>query len=537
MEFGGDMNFTGLGLFRHSPSTGGPMSSTPFSEMPHMRVIGINITFTSPGKPQIRRSFLRSEFKSIHLGREPADACGVANAFARGDVVPPVMSRKHAEIVWVHDAPQVMDIGSYHGTYFRGVAQRLMPNKPYPLWDGSILEFGKSVTKDEKAHDPLTATIEFIREADRMSIGLGSGMGVGRAQKDPSGLFSPSSPPRRYAMPSDSEEEEDDEDDDEDEDLDDSEGSSSGSRSDIFEYTPEGVTRPHIDLTNMSDDDNRAFGYSTAPDTDGIECIGFGYAPGAKSLYDEDRAESSSDMSESENEAEVVAPAPQRIVQGGVSSLEAAAHVHVPSVVPQEPRVVVEVPRPVEVSAGPSEEVRGLRAELDRAMHEIVGLKAVLKRKEHEEQERIEKDKDGDVQIVEQPAQDVPSRIANIENMVQQLATVGDVEICEHRTTIQAMLGQLASGIEALRVRVGGEPSSPQSNNKRKRVDDDGEEEEQVEARRAQSPMPALQLISTPVQVSPPSPAPPAKRSRIGTSTLVVAGGAAMWGALAFNLI
>jgi hypothetical protein len=77
-------------------------------------VIGIDITFTSAGKPPIRRSFLRSEFKAVHLGREPAEISGVANAFARTDVVPPVMSRKHAEIMFSQDAVShsILDTGA-----------------------------------------------------------------------------------------------------------------------------------------------------------------------------------------------------------------------------------------------------------------------------------------------------------------------------------------------------------------------------------------------------------------------------------------
>ena len=52
-------------------------------------------------------------------------------------------------------------------------------------------------------------------------------------------------------------------------------------------------------------------------------------------------------------------------------------------------------------------------------------------------------DKDGDVHIPE-PAMDMPTRIAKIEEMVMQLASVGDGEICEHRTAVHEMLGQLA---------------------------------------------------------------------------------------------
>jgi hypothetical protein len=44
----------------------------------------------------------------------------------------------------------VVDIGSYHGTYFRASGQRLVANRPYQLADGLVLEFGKSVTKDDK---------------------------------------------------------------------------------------------------------------------------------------------------------------------------------------------------------------------------------------------------------------------------------------------------------------------------------------------------------------------------------------------------
>lgn len=89
------------------------------------------------------------------------------------------------------------------------------------------------------------------------------------------------------------------------------------------------------------------------------------------------------------------------------------------------------------------------------------------------ERER-EEDKDGDVQIAEPAAADVPTRIANIEEMVMQLGMVGDGEICEHRTAVHEMLRQLSgvllrlacerivlmicfsvAGIDALRTRVG----------------------------------------------------------------------------------
>lgn len=168
-------------------------------------------------------------------------------------------------------------------------------------------------------------------------------------------LFSPGSPPRRYGVPSDSEDEDDDLDEDEEEDEDESRtsGSRSGSVSDVFEYTPEGMQPTHIDLTSMSDDDAHKFNDSR----DGIEYLGFGYAH--KHAYHQESI-SSSDMSESEYEddaAKTVSLPPSRIFEAAlpVPVAHEAAVVHVP-----EPRGL-EMP----VShAGPSEEVRTLKVQL-----------------------------------------------------------------------------------------------------------------------------------------------------------------------------
>ncbi|CAE6497392.1 unnamed protein product [Rhizoctonia solani] len=551
------------------------------------RVIGIDIIFTCSGLEPIHRSFFRNEWNSVHLGREPADTSGVANAFMRSDVVPPVMSRKHAEIILAGDTPQVMDIGSYHGTYFRSNGQRLVANQLYQLADGLVLEFGKSVTKDDKAHEPLLATIKDIS------------------------LLPPSSPPRRFCVPSDSEDEEDEESDEDDMD----------SRSDVFEYNP----HPHIDLTGMSDDSKSSHG---TDDTDeGIECVGFGFSRGA---YDEESI-SGSDMSESEFEeetgkvimppgamngpdlfggmgpspsggvttpapapipanpsvhglitppVELVAPAPISLPRlpriETLSCLEypdvgfynplplpdfARHHIEVasrapgldfgyggmdmrsgPSMEPQqggnqvgrghddsqnqlhlEPEHSQTIQIPNVQTTHPtqaSEEVRTLKAELVVAQNEIAGLKRSL----------VEKDAvvvaATELPAVEPVVEDVPARIANIENMMTQLATVGDGEMCEHRTAVLDMLSQLSSGIEALRIRVGYEaPKSAQQGQKRKRTD---EEDEEIESRRAQSPAPMV----TPVPTAAPS---PTKRSRISINPAVSAlvTGAAVWGALA----
>ncbi|KAF8603393.1 hypothetical protein BDV93DRAFT_170219 [Ceratobasidium sp. AG-I] len=115
---------------------------------------------------------------------------------------------------------------------------------------------------------------------------------------------------------------------------------------------------------------------------------------------------------------------------------------------------------------GPSEEMRTLQAELAIAQVEIAQLKRSLEVQAEREREA---DKDGDVQIPE-PAADMPTRIAKIEEMVMHLASVGDGEICEHRTAVHEMLGQLAAGIDALRIRVGLElPSTSSTGNNNKR--------------------------------------------------------------------
>lgn len=562
------------------------------------RVIGINITFTCAGLEPIQRSFFRSEWNSVHLGREPAEISGVANAFMRSDVVPPVMSRKHAEILLAGDTPQVMDIGSYHGTYFRSNGQRLVANQLYQLADGLILEFGKSVTKDDKAHEPLLATIKFIRESDRGRFRI--------ASRELSSLFPPSSPPRRYSIPSDSEDEEESDEDEMD------------SRSDVFEYNP----HQHIDLTGMSDGSK-----SDTEDTDeGIECVGFGFSRG---VYDEESI-SGSDMSESEFEEEtdkVVAPhggmnnadlfdgmvSPPQVITPIPAPISANPSIHglitppvelvapAPVSLPRLPRIEAlscldypevafynTLPLPdfarhhmevtsrgqgldfgyggmEEVRSGPhmepqhagnqvgrvheyqsqthlepeprhtvqeptvqtshaaqaSEEVCTLKAELAVAQNEIDQLKRSLVEQEAAVVATVE------APVVEPAAEDVPARIANIETMMTQLATVGDGEMCEHRTAVLDMLTQLSSGIEALRIRVGYEaPKLPNQGQKRKRSDE--EDDEEVESRRAQSPAP---MISPAPIVTP----PPTKRSRIAINPAVSAlvTGAAVWGALA----
>ncbi|CAE6463170.1 unnamed protein product [Rhizoctonia solani] len=568
------------------------------------RVIGIDIIFTCADLEPIHRSFFRSEWNSVHLGREPADISGVANAFLRSDVVPPVMSRKHAEIMLAGDTPQVVDIGSYHGTYFRSTGQRLVANRPYQLADGLVLEFGKSVTKDDKAHEPLLATIKFIRESDRGRFRI--------ASREQASLLPPSSPPRRYSIPSDSEDEEES---DEDE---------MESRSDVFEYNP----HQHIDLTGMSDDSKSSQG---ADDTDeGIECVGFGFSRGA---YDEESV-SGSDMSESEFEeetgkvvtppgaihgsdlfggmgpapsggvntpapapiaanpsvhglitppVELVAPAPisfprlprietlsyleypevgvscynplpppdfaryhmeassrgpgldfsyasiEEVRSGPVMEAQQGVHqvgreqgggqsqMHLE---PEPSQTIQEANMQIDHAAQASEEVRTLKAELAVAQNEITELKRSLVEKEAAAVVVAEPP------VVEPVVEDVPARIANIEGMMTQLATVGDGEMCEHRTAVLDMLSQLSSGIEALRLRVGYEaPKSAQQGQKRKRTD---EEDEEVESRRAQSPAPMV----TPAPSAAPS---PTKRSRLAINPAVSAlvTGAAVWGALA----
>lgn len=66
----------------------------------------------------------------------------------------------------------------------------------------------------------------------------------------------------------------------------------------------------------------------------------------------------------------------------------------------------------------------------------------VERQAEVDREREAQKDKDGDVQIVEQQP-DVPLRIANIEGMVRQLASLGDEEIGQHRSVVGEMLGQL----------------------------------------------------------------------------------------------
>ncbi|KAF8752936.1 hypothetical protein RHS01_07292 [Rhizoctonia solani] len=459
-------------------------------------------------------------------------------------------------------------------TYFRSNGQRLVANRLYQLTDGLVLEFGKSVTKDDKAHEPLLATIN---------------SSVNRTNSSNRPCFRHLHHHEDTAFHRDSEDEE----------VEDSDEDEMDSRSDVFEYDP----HQHIDLTGMSDDSKSS---QDSPDTDeGIECVGFGFS---RSPYDEESV-SGSDMSESEFEEDTgkvvaqasalggsdlfvamppsqpgginpIAPAPisanpsvhgietlscleypevgfynslplpdfarhhietssrgagmdfeyggmdmragsglghhQGVTQAVRPHEDAQNQVHLESdhyQSVQEPNVQVNY------ESQTTEEVRILKAELDVAQNKIAELKQSLVEKEAEV---VAAESSPTEAIVE----DIPSRIANIENMMTQLSSVGDGEMGEHRTAVLDMLVQLSSSIEALRVRVGYEaPKSYQQGQKRKRTDD---EEEEVDSGRAQSPA----LVAAP---APTTSSLPAKRSRITINPAVSAlvTGAAVWGALA----
>ncbi|KAG8742564.1 hypothetical protein FRC10_001278 [Ceratobasidium sp. 414] len=78
-------------------------SSSTSTATSHDSVTGVEVAFASVGKPTVWRSFLRKEFNVIHVGRKPVHLNGVANAFADGEVITPVVSKDHAEFAWIGD--------------------------------------------------------------------------------------------------------------------------------------------------------------------------------------------------------------------------------------------------------------------------------------------------------------------------------------------------------------------------------------------------------------------------------------------------
>lgn len=69
----------------------------------------------------------------------------------------PMVSRRHAEILWVNGELQVVDLGSANGTFVNG--SRLMgagtrgPSNPVPLTLGALVKFGDvelEVGRDER---------------------------------------------------------------------------------------------------------------------------------------------------------------------------------------------------------------------------------------------------------------------------------------------------------------------------------------------------------------------------------------------------
>lgn len=160
-------------------------------------------------------------------------------------------------------------------------------------------------------------------------------------------------------------------------------------------------------------------------------------------------------------------PSGEQVHQGPSQVQHGPSHVQEPSQVHREPQVdQMEAPQH-EATQAPvmSEEVRSLKADLEvaqasggayiylgpsdpRMQNEITELKRSLAEKD-------KRDQDGDVTIVETPvaeeatetpaADDLPTLITNIENMMGQLSTVGDDELRDHRRVVLQLLARLTS--------------------------------------------------------------------------------------------
>ncbi|KAG9119262.1 hypothetical protein FRC07_005779, partial [Ceratobasidium sp. 392] len=92
----------GLSMHRQNIETESRTSSVTADHK--QEVLSVNIVFTSAGKPAVHYTFRRNERKVLSVGRDATDDRSVFAAFGRGALVPPTVSKRHAQLTWVNNA-------------------------------------------------------------------------------------------------------------------------------------------------------------------------------------------------------------------------------------------------------------------------------------------------------------------------------------------------------------------------------------------------------------------------------------------------
>ncbi|KAF8491707.1 hypothetical protein F5888DRAFT_1637461 [Russula emetica] len=216
-------------------------------------VSGIMLVIPKSGdEPTQTLRFIKSRSAVVHIGRASSSIPDPDKSPDSIQFRCPVISRRHAKLMFSSGHVYIVDLHSHHGTHLLRrdeiLSRPVVPDVPIALQDGDTLTFGKAVGKEPFSVSPVTANVMLIYDTEAVQSPTISqpvislvdspslpttpikGKDQAEAPKAPNagryGLFGPHSSPSSQSSPGSFDEDfspsdrdcEEDEDEDEDED-------------------------------------------------------------------------------------------------------------------------------------------------------------------------------------------------------------------------------------------------------------------------------------------------------------------------------
>ncbi|KAH9172522.1 hypothetical protein EDB89DRAFT_1964577 [Lactarius sanguifluus] len=132
---------------------------------------GIMLVIPKTGEePTQTLRFLKSRSTVVHIGRASSS---LADAEKSPDSIQfrcPVISRRHAKLMFSSGHVYIVDLHSHHGTHLLRrdeiISRPILPDVPIVLQDGDTLTFGKAVGKEPYSVSPITANVMLIYDTE-----------------------------------------------------------------------------------------------------------------------------------------------------------------------------------------------------------------------------------------------------------------------------------------------------------------------------------------------------------------------------------
>ncbi|KAF8264405.1 hypothetical protein EI94DRAFT_1703269 [Lactarius quietus] len=132
---------------------------------------GIMLVIPKTGdEPTQTLRFLKSRSTVVHIGRASSS---LGDAEKSPDTIQfrcPVISRRHAKLMFSSGHVYIVDLHSHHGTHLLRrdeiVSRPILPDVPIVLQDGDTLTFGKAVGKEPYSVSPIAANVMLIYDTE-----------------------------------------------------------------------------------------------------------------------------------------------------------------------------------------------------------------------------------------------------------------------------------------------------------------------------------------------------------------------------------